>query len=71
MQYRAENITCKQGGVLKKRKDCEHRCALVFIKRTNKDDVLIIALRKAIRLNSVVLVEELLITNLKLWRLFR
>jgi len=31
---------------------------------------LIIALKEAIRLNSVVLVEELLITNLKLWRLF-
>lgn len=70
MQYRAENITCKQGDVLKKRKDCEHRCALVFIKRTNKMMFLIIALKKAIRLNSVVLVEELLITNLKLWRLF-
>ena len=31
---------------------------------------LIVALKEAIRLNSVVLVEELLITNLKLWRLF-
>lgn len=70
MQYRAESTTCKQGSVLKKRKDCEHRCALVFIKRTSRMMFLVFALKEAIRLNSVVLVEELLITNLKLWRLF-